>query len=116
MVPKSLQALVCVGSGAIALASLVLLQAPALSQGVFSDDDSGSLDGSSDSINSIFDIIHNENFRNDRSPQEIEQDRRTNIRNAIEDFHRNHSSPESPAEPAAADSNPTEDLMLTPTP
>jgi hypothetical protein len=37
-------------------------------------------------INSPLDLIHQSNFSNDRSAQEIEEDRRNNIRNAADDF------------------------------
>lgn len=38
------------------------------------------------SINSVLDLIHQSNFSRDRAPNEIEEDRRNNIRNAADDF------------------------------
>ena len=80
------------GGAALVLSAIAFLQQPAPAQEAI-DPGSGTREAGSrenfsggQTMNSVFDLIHQSNFGNDRSAQEIEEDRSNNIRNAADDF------------------------------
>ncbi|MEO1149091.1 MAG: hypothetical protein AAFY26_26395 [Cyanobacteria bacterium J06638_22] len=80
------------GGATLVLSAIALLQQPAPAQDAadpgLENREAGSRENFSggQTINSPLDLIHQSNFSNDRSAQEIEEDRRNNIRNAADDF------------------------------
>ena len=84
--PVLLQFVGAIGCGAIALLTLAVIQIPAIAQGFGSENLDNPTNDSENEVNSVFDLIHQQNFSNPRTPQEIQEDRRNNIQSAADEF------------------------------
>jgi len=84
--PALLQFLGAIGCGAIALSTFVLIQSPAIAQGFETENLDNPTNDSENEVDSVFDLIHQQNFSNPRTSQEIQEDRRNNIQSAADEF------------------------------